>query len=59
MHDLNYQLKQLCDRNSDGSYLPQSRRPHTHFLKTSQARDPLYAALSDLLRSRWTVSLRD
>ena len=26
MRDLNYQLKQLCDRNRDGSYATQSDR---------------------------------
>ena len=38
MRDLNYQLKQLCHRNRDGSYATQAKRMH-HLM---QIADQLY-----------------
>ena len=36
MRDLNYQLKQLCHRNRDGSYLTQAKRMHHLMLIADQ-----------------------
>ena len=39
MRDLNYQLKQLCRRNRDGSYVTQSKRLHHLMLIANQLHD--------------------
>ena len=39
MRDLNYQLKQLCRRNRDGSYVTQSKRMHHLMLIANQLHD--------------------
>ena len=39
MHDLNYQLKQLCDKNRDGSYRTEAQRANVLQL----CADPLHA----------------
>ena len=36
MRDLNYQLKQLCRRNRDGSYATQAKRMHHLMLIAKQ-----------------------
>ena len=36
MRDLNYQLKQLCHRNRDGSYATQAKRMHHLMLIAKQ-----------------------
>ena len=36
MRDLNYQLKQLCHRNRDGSYATQAKRMHHLMLMANQ-----------------------
>ncbi len=36
MRDLNYQLKQLCHRNRDGSYITQAKRMHHLMLIADQ-----------------------
>ena len=39
MRDLNYQLKQLCHRNRDGSYATQAKRMHHLMLIADQLYD--------------------
>ena len=45
MRDLNYQLKQLCRRNRDGSYVTQSKRLHHLMLMANQLREAGYRGM--------------
>ncbi|MCP2012579.1 phage integrase N-terminal domain-containing protein [Duganella violaceipulchra] len=46
MRDLNYQLKQLCDRNRDGSYATQSDRARILSHVANQLHDLGWAGLT-------------
>ena len=53
MRDLNFQLKQLCQRNRDGSFATQRDRERVLDLMASQLRDMGYRHMrADSLRTR-------
>jgi site-specific recombinase XerC len=58
MRDLNYQLKQLCDRNRDGSYATQSDRARILSHVANQLHDLGYRHMhADSLRPKHVDAL--